>query len=165
MFCKKGENLDKTLDILIKKNEKVLFDLNIDGKKQTKGILSKILQMDENNQYGMAMTKPLLCGYIRKENTLTPTLVEFNDILDKLFHDETIGHIFIVDIKFHNVNPKTLLIYELCPAIFEKDKKIEPFEQSTLQLLSVLVRNKNTEKINSISYNSKMHSKIDSTLC
>ena len=155
---------------MIKKIEKILFDLNIDGKKQTKRISSKILKMDENNQYGMAMTKPLPCGYIRKENTPTPTLVEFNEILDKLFHDETIGHIFIVDLKFHNVNPKTLLINELCPAIFEKDKKIEPFERSNLQLLSVLVRNKNTEKINSISYNSKMHStlrekKIDSTLC
>lgn len=118
--------------------------------------------MAENNQYGMAMTKPLLYGCIKKENN---PLVEFHEILVKISLDDTIGHIFIADIKFHNVNPKTLLIYELCPAIFEKDKKIEPFEQSTLQLLSVLVRNKIAEKINSISYNSKMHSKIDSTLC
>ena len=34
------------------KNEKVLFDLHIDGKKQTQRISTKILKMDENNQYG-----------------------------------------------------------------------------------------------------------------
>ena len=39
--------------------EKVLFDLDTDGKKQTRRISYKILKMDENNQYGMAMTKPL----------------------------------------------------------------------------------------------------------
>ena len=41
------------------KNEKILFDLYIDGKKQTKRISSNILEMDENNQYEMAVTKPL----------------------------------------------------------------------------------------------------------
>ena len=40
------------------KNKKVLFDLEIDRKKQTKIISTKILKMDENNQYGQAMTKP-----------------------------------------------------------------------------------------------------------
>ena len=40
-------------------NEKVLYELNIDGKKQMKHISSKILTMNENNQYGMPMTKPL----------------------------------------------------------------------------------------------------------
>ena len=41
------------------KNEKILFDLYIDGKKQTKRISSNILKMDENNQYEMAVTKSL----------------------------------------------------------------------------------------------------------
>ena len=41
------------------KNEKILFDLYIDGKKQTKRISSNILKIDENNQYEMAVTKPL----------------------------------------------------------------------------------------------------------
>ena len=41
------------------KTEKILFDLYIDGKKQTKRISSNILKMDENNQYEMAATKPL----------------------------------------------------------------------------------------------------------
>ena len=40
-------------------NEKVIFDLEINGEKQANCISSKILKMDENNQYSMTMTKPL----------------------------------------------------------------------------------------------------------
>ena len=134
-----------------------MFDLKIDDKKQTKRISSKILKMAENNQYGMAMTKPLPYGCIKKENN---PLVEFHQILVKISHNNTIGHIFIADIKVHNVNPKTLLFNELYPQIFEKDNNIKPFKQSTLQLLNVLVRNENTEKINSVRCNSKTHSTL-----
>ena len=48
------------------KTEKVLFDLEIDGKKQTKRISTKILKMDEKYQYGQAMAKPLPYSYIKK---------------------------------------------------------------------------------------------------
>ena len=54
--------LDFDTEILLnddKKNNEVLFDLHIDDKTQTKRISSKILKMDENNQYGQVMTKPL----------------------------------------------------------------------------------------------------------
>ena len=104
-----------------KRNEKVWFDLIIDGKKQTKRISSKILEMDKNNQYGMAMTKPLPFGCIKKREN-PPILIEFSRILNTLSHDNNIGHLSIVDIKFHNVNPKTLLFNELYPPIFEKYK-------------------------------------------
>ena len=49
------------------KTEKILFDLYIDGKKQTKRISSNILKMDENNQYEMAVTKPLSYSCILKK--------------------------------------------------------------------------------------------------
>ena len=52
------------------KNEKVLFDLYIDGKKQMKTISFKILEMDDNDQYGRAKTKPLPYGCIKKKVTL-----------------------------------------------------------------------------------------------
>ena len=42
--------------------EKILFDINIGGKKQLKRFLSLILKMNENNQYGMAIAKPLPYG-------------------------------------------------------------------------------------------------------
>ena len=63
-----------------KKNNKVLFDLHIDGKKQTKGISSKILKMDQKNQYCQAMTKPLLCGCIKKQEHV-PSIAVFNKVL------------------------------------------------------------------------------------
>ena len=78
-------------EVLINKieNEKVIFDLLIDGKKQTKRISSKILRMDENNQYGMAMTKALLYGCIKKGDC-PPTLAEFNKIISEISHEDSI---------------------------------------------------------------------------
>ena len=75
--------------------------------------------MDENNQYGQAMTKPLPYGCIKKQEH-PPSLLEFNKILDKISHDNKIGHLFIVDIKFHD---KTLLFNEIFPPIFEKKQE------------------------------------------
>ena len=142
-----------------KKNNKVLFELHIDGKKQTKRIPSKILKMDENNQYWQAMTKPLSYGCIKKQEHV-PSITEFNKILDKMSHEDNIGHLFIVDIKFHDVNPKTLLFNEIYPPVFEKNKKMEPYERSTLQIMSLMVRDKNKDKINSFPYTSKTHSTL-----
>lgn len=34
--------------------------------------------------------------------------------------DDKLGHLFIVDISFKNINEKTLLFNELYPPIFEK---------------------------------------------
>ena len=46
------------------------------------------------------------------------------------------------------------------PSIFEKNKKIDPFERSTLQLMSVIVRDEEKEKINRFPYHSKTHSTL-----
>ena len=95
------------------KNEKVLLDLKIDGKKQTKKFLTKILKMDENNQYGHAMMKPLPYGCIKKQKH-PPSLVEFKKNFDRISHDNNIRHLFIIeDIKFYDINHKTLLFREL----------------------------------------------------
>ena len=52
-----------------------------------------------------------------------PTLAEFNKILNDISHEDTTGHLFIVDIKFNDINPKTLLFNEMYPPIFENNKK------------------------------------------
>ena len=77
--------------------------------------------MDENSQYGKAMTKPLSYSYIKKEEI--PALTQFNKILNSISHEDNIGHIFTADIKFHNINEKTLLFNEIYPPIFEKKIK------------------------------------------
>ena len=109
----------------------MLFNLNIDGKKQIKRVSTKVLKRDENNQYGQAMTKALAYGCTKRQEHLT-SLVEFNKILDKISHEDNIGHLFIVDTKFHDKNPKTLLFNEIYPPIFGKNTKMEPFERSTI---------------------------------
>ena len=106
-----------------------------DGKKQTKRISSKILKVDENIQFGQAMTKPLPYGCIKKQEHV-PSIIEFSKILDKISHEDNIGHLFIEDIKFHNVNSKALLFNEIYPPIFEKNKNMELYERSTLQFNS-----------------------------
>ena len=57
--------LDTQILLNDKQNEKVLFDLKFDGKKQTKIISSVILKMDENNQYGQGITKALPYVFIK----------------------------------------------------------------------------------------------------
>ena len=46
------------------KHEKVLFKT---AEGEVKQFSSKIIKMDENNQYGFAMTKPLPYGCIKKK--------------------------------------------------------------------------------------------------
>ena len=116
--------------------------------------------MDKNNQYDQAMTKPLPYGCIKRMKT--PSMLEFNLILDRLSHEDSIGHLLFVDIKFHNENSKTMLFNEIYPPIFEKNpKKIRAHERSTVQLMSVLNRNKHKDIIHSFKCNAKTHSTLD----
>ena len=49
-----------------------------------------------------------------------PCICEFNIILSNLSYEDKIGHLFLVDIKFHNENSKTMLFNEIYTPIFEK---------------------------------------------
>ena len=49
---------------------------------------------------------------------------------------------------------------ELYPPTFEKNKKVDPFERSTLQLISIAVRNEEKNTLNSFPYISKTHSTL-----
>ena len=75
--------------------------------------------------------------------------------------NNNIAHLFVVYIKFNDINPKTLLFNEIYPPIFEEIKKMEPIEWSTLQLMSIMVRNEKGDKINSFPYTSKTHSRLN----
>ena len=70
---------DTEILLNINKNENVLFDLYVDGKKQTKRIPFKILKMDENNQYGQVMTKLCDMVVLKNKNILQvlQNLIEF----------------------------------------------------------------------------------------
>ena len=68
------------------------------------------------------MTKPLPYGCIKKQKNVS-SLLQSNAILDRISHEGNIGHLFIVNIKFYNINKKTLLFNEIYPPIFEKKLK------------------------------------------
>ena len=83
-------------DIFLKdtKSEKI-FLKTVD--RQLKRFSSKIIKMDENNQYGMAMTRPLPYGCIRrKEKTLN--FEELKQLLKSVTLEDKIG-IFLVLIQ------------------------------------------------------------------
>lgn len=122
-------------------NERVLFETAEDEVKQ---FSSKIIRMDENNQYGFAMTKPLPFGCIKRNKNL-PALQELKDLLANVKLEDKLGHLFVVDIVFDNINEKTLLFNELYPPIFEKNKKIETFERSCGQIMCLAQDNKKEE--------------------
>ena len=76
--------------------------------------------MDENNQYGMAMTRPLSYGRIKRKS-IVPNFEELEQLLKSVSLEDKIGRIFTVDIEFLDINPKTLLFNEIFPPIFEKN--------------------------------------------
>ena len=128
------------------KNEKVLFK-TADG--QLKRFSSKIIKMDENNQYGMAMTRPLPYGCIKgKEKILN--FEELDQLLKSITLEDKIGHIFTVDIEFSDINPKTLLFNEIYPLILEKNS---PHLRSCSQIMNTAQKKKGKKEIASLPFN------------
>ena len=140
-------------DILLKdtKNEKVLFK-TVDG--QLKRFSSKIIKMDEKNQYGMAMTRPLPYGCIKRQFAV-PSFEELEQLLKSVTLEDKIGHIFTVDVDFSDINPKTLLFNKIFPPVFEKHKKIPPHLWSYSQIMRRAQKKEIKDEIDSLPFNSK----------
>ena len=68
-------------------NFKCIYNIN-DEKKR---VISKILKLDENNQYGHAMTKPLPTGCIKNDPDLSWNT--FNLLLESVNLNDQIGHL------------------------------------------------------------------------
>ena len=125
-------------------SENVLFH-NGQGNK-VKRFSSKIIKMAENNQYGFCNDQASALRLHEKKKVL-PTL------------DDKLGHLFVVDIVFDMVNEKTLLFKELYPPIFEKNKKIEPYEQSCAQIMCIQQVN-DKGKMLSLKQTTKTHATL-----
>ena len=112
--------------------------------------------MDENNQYGMAMTRPLPYGCIKRKKHIL-NFDELEQLLQNVSLEDKIGHFFTVNTEFTDVNPKTLLFNEIYPPIFEKKKKkVPPYRCSCSQILSRAEKIKNDE-LKRLPFNSKTH--------
>ena len=116
--------------------------------------------MDENNQYGQAMTRPLPYGCIKREKYVQ-SLEELSELLKSVTLEDKLGDLFTVDIEFADVNPKTLLFNEIYLLIFDKNKKISPHERSTSQIMSRAQKKKNKDEISALPFNSKTHATLN----
>ena len=110
--------------LLPQENLKLIYRIRIDRKNifEDKRVVTKILEIDENNQYGNAMTKPLPTDNIKKEKKV-PNLREFDFIIQGISDQDKIGNLFVVDIKFdqENASEKQLFFNEIYTPIFEKN--------------------------------------------
>ena len=106
------------------------------------------------------MTKKLPYGCIKKSKKFS-SLREFNVVLRNLSHEDKSEHLFIVDFKFHDKNPKTRLFNEIYTPIFGKQNAVKAHERSVLQLMSFLRRNRDKDFINNFKYNAKKNSTMD----
>ena len=61
-------------------------------------VITKILKLDENNQYGFGMAKPLPTVFL-KEN-LDTSWRTVNFILQNVSLSDQIGHLYVIDIEF-----------------------------------------------------------------
>ena len=95
VYCKDENNI-------LKKdyNDKIFYKLRFEDMKEKKlcRVITKILKLDQNNQYGSAMTKPMLTGCIKFNKDLSWST--FNRLLETVDLDHKIGHLYIVDIEF-----------------------------------------------------------------
>ena len=117
-------------------NYEVVYKLKLDGKKaEKKRFITKILKLDENNQYGHGMTKPLPTGCIKDDSYSSWTT--FNLLLEKVNFEDKIGHLFVVNIVFDsdNATEKELAYNEIYRPIIEKQTIIDPCERSVYQLV------------------------------
>ena len=104
---------------------------------ERKRVITKIVKLDENNQYGFAMTRPMPTGCIKQNPS--PTWATFNLLLEKVSLEDKIGHLFVVDIEFdfENASPRQMIYNKIFPPIIEKKKIIEANERSLFQLLEL----------------------------
>ena len=117
-------------------NYEVVYKLKLDGKKaEKKRFITKILKLDENNQYGHGMAKPLPTGCIKDDSYSSWTT--FNLLLEKVNFEDKIGHLFVVNIVFDsdNATEKELAYNEIYRPIIEKQTIIDPCERSVYQLV------------------------------
>ena len=129
-------------------NYKVVYNLRLGGKKaKKKRVITKILKLDENNQYSHGMTKPLPTGCIKDDSDIS--WKTFNLLLEKVNFEDKIGHLFVVDIVFYskNLTEKDLAYNEICPPIIEKQKIIDPCKRSVYQLSEQYLEGTNDQLI------------------
>ena len=121
-------------------NYKTVYNFKMNNEKLKERVITKILKLDENNQYGNGITKPLPTGCIRDNDDISWETVNF--LLESVSFQDTIGHLYIVDIEFDvkNATEREFAHNEIYPPIIEKQRIVDPCERSVFQLLEQFIR-------------------------
>lgn len=126
------KNIDESFKAYKRDDLKVIHKIKLDDEDyfHDRRIITKILKMDENNYYGFAMTKPMLTGCIKEHPA--PTWRNFNFLLETVDLDDSVGHLFIVDIEFNEKDAmeREYTYNKILPPIIEKQKILEANERS-----------------------------------
>ena len=93
-------NIDQSFKAYKRDDLKLIYKIKLDNQANysKKRVITKILKLDENSQYGFAMIKPVLTGCIQEKEP--PSWLDFHILLATVDLDDSIGHLFIVDIFF-----------------------------------------------------------------
>ena len=86
------------------------------------------------------MTKPLPTGCIKDSDDIS--WKTFNFLSESVSFEDTIGHLYIVDIEFDfkNATEREFAYNEIYAPIIEKQRIVDPCERSVFQLLEQFVR-------------------------
>ena len=78
-----------------------IYNICLNGEKKSsrRTVFPKIFKLDENNQYGFAMTKPLPINIFKKEDHVDMEIL--NASIAKFDSNAKVGEIFVVDIEFN----------------------------------------------------------------
>ena len=122
----------------LKSSNKPIYKIRLDEEQESKGrrIFSKIFKLDENNQHGFAMTKPLPTGTFESEKEANMEIL--NEAIENFDPKAKVGKIFVVDIdEFHVCNdPRKILYNEIYHCISEPKTKVPVDNRSVYELLS-----------------------------
>ena len=136
--------IDKSFQARKRNDLKVIYKVRFDSETayEPRRVISKVIKLDEHNQYGYAMTKPMPTGCI-KEDPSSCSLLKFNLLLETVDLDDPIGHLFVVDIEFDegNATKQQVLFNEIMQLIIEKQKILEANECSVYRLLDLIKKN------------------------
>ena len=90
-------NTDQSFKAYKRDDLKRIYKIKLDNQENysKKRVITKILKFDENNQYGFGMTKPMPTGCIKEKEL--PSWLDFHILLETVDLDDSIGHLFIVD--------------------------------------------------------------------
>ena len=135
----KRMNIDQSFRAYKRDDLKVAYILKLKGEIHPKKrrVIKKILKLDENDQYGFAMTKPMSTGCITEHPS--PSWLKFNMLLECVSLDDPKGHLLVVDIESDekNATEREFLYSDIFPPIIEKQKTLDADERSAYQLLEM----------------------------